>query len=148
MLYYSDIGFWPPDVNRGIDPGFMHPYPWDPSTGNENPNLANSSTVPTNWTDVVDANWDGPYLEKWPLTHPWGDTFSGPPSGEVYDYENWPNPTGSTNFKGIAVSLKNLPLRVFNHLLALSAQGKFPFTLIDTSYGGNHHVSAELMEFE
>ncbi len=150
LMYYSDIGFWPPDVDRGIDPGFTHPYPWDPSTGNENPSLANPNTIPNDWEDVIDEKWDGPYIEKWPLTHPWGKTFSGPPSGEVYDYENWPNggPGNASSYYGIAVSLKNLPKRVFDHLMRLGDEGKFPYRLIDTSYDATHlHVSALIHEF-
>ncbi len=151
LVYYSDMGFWPPDVNRGIDPGFMHPYPWNPFTGDEGPSLANSSTVPGNWTDVVDENWDGPYLEKWPLTHPWGDVRRSLPNGEVYDYENWPNggPGAASSFHGIAVSLKELPQRVHDRLMRLGDEGKFPYRLIDTSYNPQHlHISALIYEFE
>jgi prepilin-type N-terminal cleavage/methylation domain-containing protein len=28
--YFADMGFFPPDVNRGWDPGFMQPVPWSP----------------------------------------------------------------------------------------------------------------------
>jgi general secretion pathway protein G len=32
-LYYANMGFYPPDVNRGWDPGFTHPLPFNPDTG-------------------------------------------------------------------------------------------------------------------
>ena len=152
LIYYSDMGFWPPDVNRGIDPGFMHPYPWNPFTDVIDPGLAYSNTVSPNWTDTVDANWDGPYLEKWPLTHPWGDIEgSTGVYGEVYDYENWPNggSGAASSYRGIAVSLKELPQRVLDRLLSLGSEGKFPFIVVDTSYNPNHlHISALVYEFE
>ena len=155
LSYYSDVGFWPPDVNRGIDPGFMHPYPWDPFNDTIDANLADSDTVPSNWTEVVDEKWDGPYLEKWPITHPWGSNArsigGGLPPGEVYDYENWPDggPGNASWYHGIAVSLKELPKRVHDRLLTLADEGKFPYRLVDTSYSSSHlHVSALVYEFE
>ncbi len=152
LSYYSDVGFWPPDVNRGIDPGFTHPYPWNPFTGVEDPGFANGSTTSPGWTDVVDERWDGPYLEKWPLTHPWGSVAgSTNVHGEVYDYENWPNggPGDASWYHGIAVSLKELPRRIYERLLRLGEEGKFPYRLVDTSYDANHlHLSALVYEFE
>lgn len=77
-FYYGDVGFYPPDVNRGWDPGFMQPLPFNPDTG--------SSTIPAcdhcplNWTIIVQEKWNGPYLRSWPSFTPWNGK---------YDYNYW-----------------------------------------------------------
>jgi general secretion pathway protein G len=89
-LYYSDMGFYPPDVNRGIDPGLARPLPYDADIGLDcaaNPGdcpVCGPPQCPANWTVVVKAHWHGPYMPSWPQSTPWGGT---------YDYNYWPVPT-------------------------------------------------------
>jgi general secretion pathway protein G len=87
LMYYADMGFYPPDVNRGWDPGLVKKDVWNPdglasgnySTSNAN-NTANTARLPLNWQNIVDTRWNGPYLASWPLKTPWGG---------VYDYNYW-----------------------------------------------------------
>lgn len=86
-LYFTDIGFYPPDVNRGWDPGFMRPLPWnaDAEAGETLPSeYASPATTcyncPTNWQSLIQARWNGPYLASWPRSTPWGGK---------YDYNYW-----------------------------------------------------------
>ncbi|WP_084284835.1 prepilin-type N-terminal cleavage/methylation domain-containing protein [Clostridium lundense] len=53
LSYYSDMGTWPNDKNKGGDPGFME----------------NNSDKDNK------INWNGPYLEKWPTKNPWGGEY-------------------------------------------------------------------------
>ncbi|MDI3546762.1 MAG: ral secretion pathway protein [Halanaerobiales bacterium] len=62
LNYYTDTGEWPADEIPGNDPGFM-----------------------TNVGDV--DGWDGPYLERWPDTTPFGGQ---------YDWDKWSDRAGIT----------------------------------------------------
>ncbi|MFA5118643.1 MAG: type II secretion system protein [Candidatus Omnitrophota bacterium] len=88
--YYSDIGFWPPDINRGFDPGFMRPVPWNPD-GYGGPMGLVTTGYPADWQARVQATWEGPYVEKWACFTPW--------KGK-YDWNYWP--TGATRY-GVTV---------------------------------------------
>lgn len=83
-LYYNDMGFYPPDVNRGWDPGISQSLPYNSDLGNNC--AANSAdcpvctNCPTDWVAQVQAKWKGPYAASWPHTAPWGGK---------YDYNNW-----------------------------------------------------------
>jgi len=77
-LYYDDMGFYPPDVNRGWDPGLTRPLPYNPDTGEEN--NPSCPHCPVNWTTVVGQKWNGPYISIWPQVTPWGGK---------YDYNYW-----------------------------------------------------------
>lgn len=79
QLYFNDLGFYPPDVNRGADPGFTQPLPYFPD-GHEGDLGTNCSHCPQNWQDLVSQKWRGPYLANWPMTTPWGGK---------YDYNYW-----------------------------------------------------------
>jgi len=82
-LYYADMGFYPPDVNRGWDPGLVKPVPWSPdapSSGGFSAAGAVCTDCPDNWQDIVTRNWAGPYLAQWPQQTPWGGK---------YDYNYW-----------------------------------------------------------
>lgn len=79
QLYFGDIGFYPPDVGRGADPGFTQQLPYFPD-GHSGSTDTNCSHCPSNWEDIVAQNWNGPYLEEWPVTTPWGGK---------YDYNYW-----------------------------------------------------------
>ncbi|MDR3642364.1 MAG: prepilin-type N-terminal cleavage/methylation domain-containing protein [Candidatus Doudnabacteria bacterium] len=95
-IYATDMGFYPPDVSRGWDPGIAQALPYD-TTGSGNDcatNLASCicnnyltctgsspDNIPANWINIVQTNWCGPYTIKWPIFTPWGG---------VYDYNYWP----------------------------------------------------------
>jgi len=82
-MYFVDMGFYPPDVNRGWDPGLVKPEPWSPnapSEGGFSTPGTNCSHCPSNWVSIVSSNWNGPYLASWPAETPWGGK---------YDYNYW-----------------------------------------------------------
>ncbi len=82
-LYYLDIGFYPPDLPRGWDPGFMHPLPYNPDTDTHAAvdSVACDHCGGPGWEAIVQARWRGPYMESWPQYTPWGGK---------YDYNYWP----------------------------------------------------------
>jgi prepilin-type N-terminal cleavage/methylation domain-containing protein len=88
--YYSDIGFWPPDVNRGFDPGFMQAVPWNPEGYGGGMGLVTTG-YPANWQTIVATFWQGPYFIKWPSITPWAGK---------YDWNHW---TAPTNRYGVMV---------------------------------------------
>jgi len=82
-LYFDDMGFYPPDVNRGWDPGFTRALPWSPDeeAGESTWGAGiNCSHCPSNWQNIVQARWKGPYMPTWPRFTPW--------KGK-YDYNYW-----------------------------------------------------------
>ena len=81
-LYYDDMGFYPPDVNRGWDPGFTKPLPYNPDTGEET--TPSCPHCPSNWTTIASQRWNGPYISIWPQITPWGGK---------YDYNYWATTT-------------------------------------------------------
>ena len=86
-LYYDDMGFYPPDVNRGWDPGLSKPLPYNKDLGydcNTNPADCPAWNTPPDWITQVQARWKGPYVAVWPNTAPWGGK---------YDFNNWSTPT-------------------------------------------------------
>jgi prepilin-type N-terminal cleavage/methylation domain-containing protein len=84
-LYYNDMGFYPPDVGRGWDPGLEHSLPYNPDTGQTY--IVECSHCPVDWTTIIEQKWSGPYVSAWPEETPWG--------GE-YDYNYWP--LGATRY--------------------------------------------------
>jgi prepilin-type N-terminal cleavage/methylation domain-containing protein len=94
-MYYNDIGFYPPDVNRGWDPGISQRLPYNKDLGNDceiNPaDCPACSSCPADWINQVKARWKGPYTASWPNTAPWGGK---------YDYNNW---TATTTRYGCSV---------------------------------------------
>lgn len=82
-LYFDQMGFYPPDVGRGWDPGFAKPLPYNLDNGldcNVSPaDCPVCGQCPADWITRVQANWRGPYA-VWPATTPW--------NGE-YDYNYW-----------------------------------------------------------
>ena len=91
LSYYADMGFWPPDVGRGCDPGLTQPLPHYPDQAAACAGGV-SGVIPLNWQTIVAANWDGPYIEKWPTSTPWGGK---------YDWNYWPS--GSSRY-GVTVA--------------------------------------------
>ena len=106
-LYFADMGFYPPDVNRGWDPGFRSPLPSNPDIdAGETPgggfNVAGTDCghCPGNWQDIVALSWRGPYIEDWPRYTPWDGK---------YDYNYWgsdANRYGCTVPAGIYVGVQ------------------------------------------
>jgi prepilin-type N-terminal cleavage/methylation domain-containing protein len=78
-LYFRDLGFYPPDTNRGADPGFTQPLPYFPD-GHTGTELSSDAHCPEDWEDIVASQWKGPYLPEWPIETPWGGK---------YDYNYW-----------------------------------------------------------
>jgi len=80
--YFSDMGFYPPDVYRGDDPGFMKRDYWNPDNEPGYPILCYPEDFPTTQqAERLACCWKGPYLERWPYFTPWGGK---------YDYNYWP----------------------------------------------------------
>lgn len=77
-FYTNDMGFYPPDVGRGWDPGFLKPLPWNPDTGATT--IPSCGHCPPNWDQAVLNRWGGPYLASWPRFTPWNGK---------YDYNYW-----------------------------------------------------------
>jgi len=88
--YYTDVGFFPPDVCRGDDPGLMKALPYNPDSGG-GPNCINTGSLSANWQNIAQTYWDGPYLDKWPTFTPWAGK---------YDYNYWPS--GATRY-GVSI---------------------------------------------
>ncbi len=73
MAYYADVGDFPGSkghppgepLQNGSDPGFVRKP--DSSWQTDNPNVGYGGNL--------DA-WNGPYLERWPSQHPWGDVYT------------------------------------------------------------------------
>lgn len=77
-LYANDMGFYPPDVGRGWDPGLEQALPWNPDTGATG--TPSCGHCPSNWVQIVQDRWAGPYLKEWSQFTPW--------EGK-YDYNYW-----------------------------------------------------------
>jgi prepilin-type N-terminal cleavage/methylation domain-containing protein len=95
-LYYNDMGFYPPDVVRGWDPGISKALPYNLTDPNQDCAINQGSCVcnnylsctsgtippglPNDWIAQVQSHWKGPYIVKWPTNTPWGG---------FYDYNYW-----------------------------------------------------------
>jgi prepilin-type N-terminal cleavage/methylation domain-containing protein len=93
-LYFSDNQFYPPDVNRGWDPGLAKPLPYDVSDSTQDCNTNNANCIcggflacttlpagiPADWLTEVLNHKGGPYISQWPASTPWGG---------AYDYNYW-----------------------------------------------------------
>ena len=87
-LYYNDMGFYPPDVNRGWDPGISQALPYNKDLGKDcatnSADCPVCTNCPSDWVSQAQAKWRGPYVTQWPNTAPWGGK---------YDYNNWDTAT-------------------------------------------------------
>jgi hypothetical protein len=117
-VYITDVGFYPPDVSRGWDPGLAQPLPYDATDSTQDCNTDQAACVcgqylacdggptlpsnfPVDWIDTAEANWEGPYIAQWPTNTPWGGT---------YDYNYWPTATvrnGCTVPPGIYLGIES-----------------------------------------
>ncbi len=129
QLYYTDMGFYPPDVNRGWDPGFVKSLPWNPDgTGTAG---TDCSHCPSNWQTIVAERWAGPYLPEWSQSTPWGGKW---------DYNYWPetNPrSGCILPAGVYVGVQGDYSN--NHTIPLSAEEK----MIDRNFDGEQCINGE-----
>jgi prepilin-type N-terminal cleavage/methylation domain-containing protein len=82
QLYFNDMNFFPPDVNRGYDPGFAQPLPTNPDTGDVVTPACDH--CPADWVAQVQVKWKGPYMVSFPRRTPWDGK---------YDYNYWSVPT-------------------------------------------------------
>ncbi len=82
LAYYADVGLWPPDVCPDDDPGFTA---WDAfrdrQCGSYDAYLPYGGPGNAQYEAMVQASWDGPYLEKRFPPSPWAGS---------YDWEFWP----------------------------------------------------------
>ena len=123
QYYELDMGFYPPDVNRGWDPGFEKPFPWNPDvedgshpSNNPQPGIK-CDHCPDDWIEIINKRWDGPYL-KWPSRTAWQGRF---------DYNIWNTPKnryGCTVPAGIYAGAQgdysnnnNVPLKVEEYMI-------------------------------
>lgn len=82
-FYNDQMGFYPPDMGRGWDPGLTKPLPWNPDTGATS--IPACGQCPSGWDMIVSQRWNGPYIASWPRFTPWNGK---------YDYNYWPSGTG------------------------------------------------------
>ena len=119
LSYYADMGFWPPDVGPYGDPGFTRSLPFDVRTGSAVSGAPYG--LPANWQDTVGIRWDGPYLDRMPVSNPWGG---------AYDFENWMTPLALPDPPGIYITVRGLQRSVVDHLKSQDA--KFPYPISET----------------
>ena len=95
QLYRADMGFYPPDVVRGWDPGLIKKLPWNPDIDAGDTVPAPYNVAGTKWTDlpcgtdvactaIINVRWKGPYISQWPRYTPWRGK---------YDYNYWASNT-------------------------------------------------------
>jgi len=85
--FEQDVGVFPPDVWRGVDPGLVEKEGW----------MAGGHSA--KWDTVDLSGWKGPYLEKWDR-NPWGG---------LYDWDNYEPGTSYMGITGGAVYLTLKP---------------------------------------
>lgn len=101
LAYYADMGFFPPDVNRGIDPGLVTKV---------------TSGLTSEQQTILNQNWKGPYIDRWPDKTPWG--------GE-YDWNLWPtnqNRGGHTVQAGLYVGIASSAIGSSNGKIPVEAE--------------------------
>ncbi len=69
--FQQDMGFYPPDVWRGVDPGLIEKYGW------------RDGGHSSKWDQLDLSNWNGPYLENWKKG------WKRNPFGGLYDWDNY-----------------------------------------------------------
>ena len=111
-FYNDQMGFFPPDTDRGWDPGFTRALPWNPDTGATV--IPACAWCPTGWDTIAAARWNGPYLASWPNVTPWNGK---------YDYNYWPSGSvryGCTIPPGVYIGIQ----RDYDDLNPISAQAE------------------------
>jgi general secretion pathway protein G len=87
---YADIGVFPKNVNAAIDPS-----------------LSSVVGVPK----AQQPNWQGPYMDRWPTTHPFGGTYDYQYGG----YKNF-NKDGTANNEVYVTVSGSLTTRILERL--------------------------------
>jgi prepilin-type N-terminal cleavage/methylation domain-containing protein len=128
-LYFDDMGFYPPDVNRGWDPGFGTILPSNFDTGQTDTPAC--PHCPIDWVNQVQAKWKGPYVARFPNTSPWDGK---------YDYNYWDVITdryGCTVPAGIYFGVQGDYNN--NHIIPAAAEQ----ALIDKGYDSDKCINGE-----
>jgi prepilin-type N-terminal cleavage/methylation domain-containing protein len=119
LAYHSDMGFFPPDVTRGWDPGLAKRLPYNLDTGDDcavsSADCPACTWCPSDWKAQVKAHWGGPYINSWTRTTPWGGK---------YDYNTW---TAVTTRPGGCLVLPGIYLGVegdYNNIHTISKQNE------------------------
>lgn len=97
-FYNDQMGFYPPDLGRGWDPGLTRALPWNPDTGDTT--IPSCGQCPAGWDTIAQQRWSGPYLGSWPRFTPWNGK---------YDYNYWPTGTdryGCTIPPGVYIGIQ------------------------------------------
>ncbi len=89
--FEQDMGYYPPDVHRGVDPGLIEKYGW------------RGGGHSSKWDQVDLSNWSGPYLENWK------SGWKRNPFGGLYDWDNYEEGYSHMGINGPAVYLTLKP---------------------------------------
>jgi general secretion pathway protein G len=133
--YFRDMGFYPPDVNRGWDPGFEQATPWNSEVGQPGvPDVGTDcSHCPSDWENIVSEKWAGPYM-VWPKETQWNGR---------YDYNYWPEATtrsgGCVVPKGIYAGAQGYYGDVVGTTIPDSAEQK----MVDNGFDGDGCINGE-----
>ncbi|NLH49793.1 MAG: type II secretion system protein [Myxococcales bacterium] len=89
IRFEADVGCFPPDVWRGVDPGLVNKYGWKVA-----------GQYSTTWDQVDLKGWKGPYLRAWKRS----------PYGGLYDWDNYPSNYTAWGIPGGGVYVTLKPL--------------------------------------
>lgn len=89
IRFEADVGCFPPDVWRGVDPGLVNKYGWKVP-----------GQYSTTWNQVDLKGWKGPYLRAWKRS----------PYGGLYDWDNYPSNYTAWGIPGGGVYVTLKPL--------------------------------------
>jgi len=78
LRFKHDVGIFPPDVARGVDPGLASKTGWQ------------SGSHSAVWDSLDLSTWNGPYMKEWKRS-PWGG---------IYDWDNFPAHYSSMGIPG------------------------------------------------
>ncbi|MBE3588247.1 MAG: prepilin-type N-terminal cleavage/methylation domain-containing protein [Thermoanaerobacteraceae bacterium] len=104
MQFYADVGTWPSDA-EGADPGLVT-RPADAGRG-DGGNFGYT-------TDL--SNWNGPYLEKWPLRSPLGGVGPLPGDGAYGWHLGAKHPGWEGPAYCCAAELRGVPEDIFEQI--------------------------------
>jgi len=140
LQYQIDMGFFPPDVWSGIDPGLTQPLPNNPYGFYPGPGggiWTNDAGLPSNWQDIVNERWNGPYIEHFPQFTPWKG---------LYDYNYWPTPS-ACHPHGIYIGIQPMADTGANSIPAVDEQ-YFIDEQIDVDGCNNRYVQVLIQSLD